>query len=112
MEKQEKCPWYVWIFSFLAMFALSVVIMIEFAKRDRKEKLTGRSWVKPWGQMMAAIFGNDLLLFVPYTVCVIVGFTLFPEVWAWLYFPTAYLLGIYPAIRLWRWRKKHLNKVL
>ncbi len=105
MTEQKKCPWYVWGFSFLAMFVLFTVTTVRFLAALFRRKFD----LELWGGFIAeGLFDCGLLFMLPVGLLALVISSLSPAAWEWLGFPLAYLLGICPARRLWMWSKKHL----
>ena len=104
MEKQ-KCPWYVWIFSFLALFVLIGMTMFSIAINLIRKKVKYEVWLKLLGELL---LDWVVLFMLPVSVFAMLGTNFLPSVWNWLALPISYALGVYPVIRMWRWRKRNL----
>lgn len=104
MEK-SKCPWHIWIFSFFALFALAGMTMFQVAGDLIRKKLKYDVWLKLFGELL---LDWVVLFMLPMFVLAMLGGNFMPSVWNWLALPITYALGIYPAIRIWRWRKRNL----
>ncbi|MCI9403534.1 MAG: hypothetical protein HFF04_07690 [Oscillospiraceae bacterium] len=108
MKKWKECPVYVWIFSFFALFLLFFITMFQFLLSMQKlfqRKFPFDQWFSFLGEFLI-----DFVLFfiLPNAALSATIGVWIPELWnAWLGFLCAYFLGLYPAVRLWAWRKEH-----
>ena len=108
MKKWKECPIYLWIFSFFAFFLLVFITMLQFLALMPsifQGKFPFDRWFRFLGEFLIDFF---ILFGLPYGLLSgIIGGWL-PEMWsAWLGFLCAYLLGLYPAVRIWGWRKEN-----
>ena len=111
MKIWKECPVYVWIFSFFALFVLMLITMFQFVLWLRSlfgGKFPFDRWLSFCGEFMIDIF---LLFMLPYAILTMTLGTWAAGFWTeWLGFLCAYLLGIYPTVRLWKWRTEHESK--
>ena len=111
MKKWKECPVYVWIFSFFAFFVLVFLTMFRFIflmPSLFRGKFPFDRWFSFCGEFLIDLF---LLLILPYAILSMTLGVWAAGLWeAWLGFLCAYLLGIYPTVRLWKWRKAHKSK--
>ena len=107
MKKWKECPIYIWIFSFFALIVLIWITMFQFMLL-MPSFFRGKFPFNCWISFPGEFFFDILFLFMlPHTILSYLIPVLSLEIWNWMSFPTAYLLGIYPAVRLWNWRKNH-----
>ena len=113
MKIWKECPVYVWIFSFFALFVLMSITIIQFQfVALRRAFLGGKFPFDRWFSFCGELLVDLLLLFM--LPCAILAMAL--ETWAagpwikWLGSLCVYLLGIYPTVRLWKWRTEHKSK--
>ena len=111
MKMWKECPVYVWIFSFFALFVLILITMIQFVRWLRSlfgGKFPFDRWLSFCGELLVDLL---LLFMLPCAILAMVLETLAAGLWnEWLGFLCAYLLGIYPTVRLWKWRTEHKSK--
>ena len=105
MKKWKECPWYIWIFSFFAGVILTWVTMVQFAVSFFRRKFSFDLWLRYCGEFFIDWF---LLFLLPVVLLSLLAGNLAPELWYRLAFPVAYILGLYPAVRMWHWRKINL----
>lgn len=106
MKNRSACPWYIWIFSFFALFVLAGMTMFRVAADLFRKKVKYDVWLKLLGEIL---LDWVVLFMLPVMLFSILGGTLLPTIWKWLALPAVYALGFYPAMRMWRWRKKNLQ---
>ena len=111
MNKWKECPVYIWIFSFLALLVLVFITMFQFLllmPSFFRGKFPFDRWLSFCGEFLVDLF---LLFILPYAILAMTLGTWVAGLWtAWLGFLCAYLLGIYPTVRMWKWRKEHKKK--
>ena len=105
MSRWRECPWYAWVFSFFSGFALTAATMLWFMGAFFRRKFSLELWFRFIEEFLLDWF---VLFMLPFLLLSFALYALSPEVWTWLGLPIVYLLGFYPAVRLWHWRKEHL----
>ncbi len=105
MKNWKECPWYVRIFSFLAVFVLIVASGPRLAARLFRDGFQLELWLRFCGEVLLDWF---VFFMLPMMVLAVVVGSLAPGLWNWLGFPLLYVLGLYPAVRIWYWRKENL----
>lgn len=108
MKKWKECPVYIWIFSFFAFFLFVIVTMFQFILFMPK-LFQGKFPFDRWFSFLGEFLLNFFLFFaLPYGILSVTIGAWLPELWnGWLGFLCAYLLGLYPAVRIWTWQKEH-----
>ncbi len=106
MKEHKKCPWYIWAFSFLALFVLYIVSTVQIMGGIISRKYKLEQWFCFFGEFVLDFF---IFFFLPVGLAAALLGNLAPELWNILGLPFAYLCGIYPAIHMWRWRSEHLS---
>ena len=105
MKNCKECPWYVRIFSFLAVFVLIVASGPRLAARLFRDGFQLELWLRFCGEVLLDWF---VFFMLPMMVLAVVVGSLATGLWNWLGFPLLYVLGLYPAVRIWYWRKENL----
>lgn len=105
MKKWSGCPWYIWVFSFFSLFVLTVITMFRVWLALIQRKVSFDLWLKFVGEFFLD-WGILFMLSVMLLSLLIEYFA--PGLWVNLGLPIAYALGIFPAVRMYRWRKSHL----